>query len=63
MPKSTKTYGQAISKILPGDHIHYEAPEMDIGVDDIDEIVIKAEQKQERKRLKRIRDARREGKI
>lgn len=55
-------YGKTIAKVLPGDHIHYVAPEPSITADDIDEIFIKAENKQERKRLKRLRDARREGK-
>lgn len=61
--RTSKSALEAYSKVLPGDHIHYVAPEMDMGIDDIDDIMIKAENKQERKRLKRARDSRREGKV
>jgi hypothetical protein len=60
---SKGNYGKAISKILPGDHIHYVAPEPYIGEFDIDDIMIKAENKQKRKQEKRLRDARGKGKI
>lgn len=57
----THDYLKVVSKVLPGDHIHYQAPE-NITADEILEVMDAADAKRERKRLKRINDARRQGK-